>query len=619
MMITLIAILALLSGLARGQAVDSFPFSRLPFRSDIPTSQLPLLITITWDDSVTPYTSWLFSKIAKTKDPHTGCYLKSTFYVSIEGNTKCEFVQGLRKGGHEIGTHTLDHKGTPSVQQIQGAVDWLADNCGVPPQEMRGFRTPFLNWDDSTLQNLHQLGFLYDSSIGPTDHIANNQGADHTWPFTFDQANIDQFENGKPNIDITPAPGLWEIPMWSLYDTAGQAVIPMDYPNPNGPNSVIPNLIHPNFLKHYNGNRAPLGLFFHASWLVANGDAFAAWIQDIMNTYTDVFFVTSYELLQYMKNPVPASQFVQSCPNQQLCFAPRDTGCLFGKFNGETCQCDCTPPYCRGPDGACTEYTNCPVAPTTPIAPVMAPVAAPVPPYTGPGCCSQTFKSCDVTWCGTTEAQCNACSGQLKWLANGPLTNCMANWAWGCSKDTDCCDGLVCSASSCTPGIRSPTPVAAPVPVAPVPVPTPIAAPVPVPSPVRAPVPAPSPVRVPTPVAPVPVPAPVRVPTPVVAPVPVPSPVVAPLPAPSPVVSPVSTQGCCSQDALQCNVNWCGTTQASCKACGSSYTWLANGAPAAGSCLARWATCGGSVPCCPGTFCDRKSQWHSSCEPGPTW
>ncbi|GAX16307.1 hypothetical protein FisN_35Hh006 [Fistulifera solaris] len=361
------------------QVVDYFPFSRLPFTDTIPISETPLFISITVDDSVTPYASFLFSKIARTKDPHTGCHLKATFYVSIEGtNTKCEYVQGLRQGGHEIATHTLNHIGLPNMTQIQGAVDWLATRCGVPREEMRGFRTPFLNWNDSTLQNLHQLGFLYDSSIGPTDHTENLYGSNHTWPFTLEQANINQFKTVKPGIQLTPAPGLWEIPMWSLYDSSNRAVIPMDYPNPNGANTVIPNLIHPNFLKHYNGNRAPFGLFFHASWLVANGDAFATWIQSIMDNYDDVFFVTSYEILQWMKNPVPASQYVQSCPNQKLCFAPRSNGCLFGTFNGVTCQCDCTAPYCRGPDGACTEFAKCPTQPVAPV-PAPTPVNAPVP------------------------------------------------------------------------------------------------------------------------------------------------------------------------------------------------------------------------------------------------
>lgn len=161
-------------------------------------TELPQFITITIDDSITPYTSYLFSKIARTTDPHTGCNLKATFYVSIEGTTKCEYVEGLRKGGHEIGTHTLDHVGLPTVAQIQGAVDWLANECGVPVDEMRGFRTPFLNWGDSTLQNLHQLGFLYDSSIGPTDHIENKQGRNHMWPFTLETGNIEQFKTVKP-------------------------------------------------------------------------------------------------------------------------------------------------------------------------------------------------------------------------------------------------------------------------------------------------------------------------------------------------------------------------------------------------------------------------------------
>mmetsp|Transcript_28093 Transcript_28093/g.43406 ORF Transcript_28093/g.43406 Transcript_28093/m.43406 type:complete len:147 (+) Transcript_28093:3-443(+) len=59
-----------------------------------------------------------------------------------------------------------------------------------------------------------------------------------------------------------------------------------------------------------------------------------------------------------------------------------------------------------------------------------------------PPCCSQTFKYCDVTWCGDTESSCTSClSSDVVWLVNPP-TECSARWT-GCN-DQACCNGLTC-------------------------------------------------------------------------------------------------------------------------------------------------------------------------------
>ena len=60
-------------------------------------------------------------------------------------------------------------------------------------------------------------------------------------------------------------------------------------------------------------------------------------------------------------------------------------------------------------------------------------------------------------------------------------------------------------------------------------------------------------------------------------------------------------QGCCSQNFKDC-INWCGTTEAQCSACGGIKAWLPNGA--ASSCLARWSACTNEPNgCCDGLEC----------------
>jgi len=70
-------------------------------------------------------------------------------------------------------------------------------------------------------------------------------------------------------------------------------------------------------------------------------------------------------------------------------------------------------------------------------------------------------------------------------------------------------------------------------------------------------------------------------------------------PTPSPTQAPVSDAGCCSQNYLDCSINWCGTTKQECEVCGDrSNQWLPSGPLPAGTCLKRWEGCAGSSKSC---------------------
>ena len=65
-------------------------------------------------------------------------------------------------------------------------------------------------------------------------------------------------------------------------------------------------LLQHNFDRHYNTNRAPLSLSFDASWLVINKgflDVLDEWISDINSDYSDAYFVTHLQVLQWIMNP----------------------------------------------------------------------------------------------------------------------------------------------------------------------------------------------------------------------------------------------------------------------------------------------------------------------------
>ena len=72
--------------------------------------------------------------------------------------------------------------------------------------------------------------------------------------------------------------------------------------NPNNPEDVF-KLLWTNFARHYNTNRAPIGLFYHAAWFTQphNMEGFQRFLDTILSL-DDVWFVTSWQAIQWMRN-----------------------------------------------------------------------------------------------------------------------------------------------------------------------------------------------------------------------------------------------------------------------------------------------------------------------------
>jgi hypothetical protein len=62
------------------------------------------------------------------------------------------------------------------------------------------------------------------------------------------------------------------------------------------------------------------------------------------------------------------------------------------------------------------------------------------------GCCSFNYKTC-ISWCGSTEASCDACSfddSTYNWLPTGDLATCVARWGSCRKSENMCCPGMYC-------------------------------------------------------------------------------------------------------------------------------------------------------------------------------
>jgi hypothetical protein len=290
---------------------DDFPPSRYPFAHLMDVSEIPQFITITFDDGVAPSTINPIREFVLDVEDSRGCTPPFTYFVSFD-NTICELVQGLRRGGHELATHTLRHTGYPTEENIEDAIIFMNETCGIPKDEIKGFRTPYLAYDQDTLNHLSNIDdVLYDTTITADDHVQANYGRENIWPFTWEHAeDTDIACKCDKNLAL---PGLWEIPMYPYFDSSDNRIWGlMDYDN-------VADSIQQNLERRYTGNRAPFGIYLHAQWLEkdGNGAFLKTWIQATLNNYDDVFFVRNQELLDWMKNPVPLSEYRQnSCEGQ---------------------------------------------------------------------------------------------------------------------------------------------------------------------------------------------------------------------------------------------------------------------------------------------------------------
>ena len=400
-----------------------------------PRLDVPQFVLLTFDDSVTPYAADLYRPLSDVTDSR-GCAAKTTWYVSVGSGpdsgvlSKCPLIRGLRRGLHEIASHTYNHVGDPSEAEILGAVDWLEGECGIPRAEIRGFRAPFLKFSQDTLDRLSDLGFLYDSSISDSGS-GSDGGRESLWPYTLDHGVVQGCANTAGTCDPAATnPGLWEVPMWTLFSESGSPMQVMDWPG-----NAYENLSR-NFAKKYQGgNRSPLGVYLHAAWLQTHGSELRSWMTDVLRDHDDVYFVTNAELIEYMRDPVSSSEYAsrRECGGQTIgCLPPpiSEGGCGHGTFDDDICACRCTPPFGGASCLAVGQPAHGPV-PRPTAAPTRAPTTespttetlttdVPSERPTRPLARAEPLPSPGPTAGGSTDGPAPAPTGPLSWMGNNP-------------------------------------------------------------------------------------------------------------------------------------------------------------------------------------------------------
>ncbi|HVR61778.1 MAG TPA: hypothetical protein VMU50_07745 [Polyangia bacterium] len=274
----------------------------------------------------------------------------SSIYVGIWESESPTFVKRAWHdgwaAGNEMNNHTHNHPHGMMFtvdqwnSEITTCLDWLTkpfnadevnfdpkpqNGVGIPPDQIHGFRTPYLEWNDAVLSAVAANGFWYDTSI---ENGWEGDGTNFPWPYTLD--------SGSPGIvdrPITPHAGLWELPVTPFImpeelraragsactDPAAGRVTGFDYnlwvSCATNADDFVATLKHTLDLR-LQGNRAPFVIGAHPDYYSSKYDAppkataperraaMAAFVAYALGK-PDVRLVTARQILDWVRNPVP--------------------------------------------------------------------------------------------------------------------------------------------------------------------------------------------------------------------------------------------------------------------------------------------------------------------------
>lgn len=343
-----------------------------------PVSNPPQLIILGSDDNTSVEgLDWIVNYL-KSKKHADGTALRMSFYSNVQywnyydGETlhnREDLISAHQRAyaeQHEVTNHTKDHvycvegKAGPTQKrmgideiraQMQAVTDIMVAN-GISTKTMKGFRTPYLAYSDSTFSAAVAEGFTYDCSVnegGEWGQVAGN----YYWPYTLDQmadndgnyapGNNKQYSWWSKTYDtpIRKHTGYWELPcyIWAAHpqDTAYMSTV-FQYEHGGKITGLDWNLwAEANFNKDqslrclkytldlmYAGNRTPFTVGMHSQYYIdykgqssfpnITSHMDRRWVLEQFIDYAlskgdDIYFVSGAQAIAYCMNPVSADSF----------------------------------------------------------------------------------------------------------------------------------------------------------------------------------------------------------------------------------------------------------------------------------------------------------------------
>jgi len=304
---------------------------------NIDPQEVPQMIVLSFDDAVTTTNFPIYQRLfnGQRKNPNS-CDIRSTLFVSHK-YTNYSMVEELHRQGHEIATHSITHDNDEDYWTDGSKETWSEEMAGgrtilekfarLPVGDVLGVRAPLLRLGGNNMfAALEENEFLYDSSM-----VAPLQNPP-LWPYTTYFA-IPHACHGNFQKCPTRSYGVWEMIMNEFDPREEPGSDPREQVSGcvmldscseiRTPDSLYNVLTH-NFIRHYEQNRAPMGLYMHAAWFSKSPemlDALEFWIDEILATYNNVFFVTMNDVLKFMQQPFPVRDAVKFQGWKERCSA----------------------------------------------------------------------------------------------------------------------------------------------------------------------------------------------------------------------------------------------------------------------------------------------------------
>lgn len=203
--------------------------------------------------------------------------------------------------------------------------------ANITDNSVVGVRAPYLRvGGNNQFTMMEEEAFLYDSTI--TAPLNNPP----LWPYTM-YFRMPHRCHGNLQSCPTRSHAVWEMVLNELDRRedptndeylAGCAMVDSCSNILTG--DQFYNFLNHNFDRHYQENRAPLGLYFHAAWLKNNPeflDAFLYWIDEILANRNDVYFVTMTQVIQWIQNPRTVSEAKSFEPWREKCVVEGPPAC----------------------------------------------------------------------------------------------------------------------------------------------------------------------------------------------------------------------------------------------------------------------------------------------------
>jgi len=320
---------------------ENVPPSALP-PGGLLVEETPLFVSIGFDDNLDRSGMQWATAMLQTRG------VRSTFYHTSEYVTQAsdDWV-AAHAAGMETGHHTDDHAhgGAHPEAEWLNQLDTTERKLGaIGIDELYGFRSPFLEYNDALLSALEERGVWYDCSI-EEGFDASMDGTNFLFPYTLDSGAPGHEVNrqlGVPTrqFSLTRHPGLFELPVYALvipadehaanygfapglrdrlvgkvadFENHGFKITGFDWnlwfaAELSGPEVVA--VLKYNFDQRLAGNRAPLLFGAHSNYYSSDAPERRQAIEDFLDyvlTVPEARIVNHKEILDFMREPMPLS------------------------------------------------------------------------------------------------------------------------------------------------------------------------------------------------------------------------------------------------------------------------------------------------------------------------